>query len=372
MEQIRVLNFVGRMDCGGIETEIMNVYRSIDRRRVQFDFVCHCGKEGDYNSEIRAMGGRIYEMPALKSGSKVHYTRAFEYVKALRRFFSEHGEHSIIHGHMTNTASIYMPLAKKYGGAKVCIAHSHTVRRPGLMGAATKLLQLPLPLIADEYFACSKAAARWIFPQKDIESGKVKIVHNGIPVKDYAWSPETALAVRRELEIEDRFAVGCIAGFKPEKNQRFLVEAFAGLKKLRPDAVLVFAGEGESMAGVKARVRELGMESSVLFLGLRRDPQRLVQAFDVFALPSLFEGFPLVCAEAQAAGLRMVISDRVTRETDITGLCEYVPLKKELWAESLAAGGKQPRKDCSTAVIKAGYDISRTAKRLEEFYLEHG
>ena len=114
-EPIRILHIVGRMDRGGIETMIMNIYRNIDRTKVQFDFLAHYGREAAYNDEIRAMGGRIYEMPALKTDEKVYYWRYFQYIRALHKFFREHQEYRVIHGHMTNTASIYMPIAKKYG-----------------------------------------------------------------------------------------------------------------------------------------------------------------------------------------------------------------------------------------------------------------
>ena len=115
-EPIRILNVVGRMDRGGIETLIMNIYRHIDRDKIQFDFLAHYGKENaDYNEEIRALGGRIYEMPVIKSTEKTYYGKFFEYRRALKKFFREHPEYHIVHGHMTNTAAIYMPIAKKYG-----------------------------------------------------------------------------------------------------------------------------------------------------------------------------------------------------------------------------------------------------------------
>lgn len=112
-EPIRVLQIVGRMDRGGIETMIMNLYRNIDRNKVQFDFLAHYGREAVYNDEIRRMGGRIYEMPALKDDTHVYYWRLFSYIRALNHFFKEHKEYRVIHGHMTNTASIYMPHCKE-------------------------------------------------------------------------------------------------------------------------------------------------------------------------------------------------------------------------------------------------------------------
>ena len=132
MEPVRVLHVVGRMDRGGIETMIMNVYRHIDREKLQFDFLAHYGKpDADYNDEIRALGGRIYEMPRIKSTTKTYYGKFFEYRRALKEFFTEHQEYNILHGHMTNTASIYMPIAEKYGHVGCRIAHSHSEQSSG-------------------------------------------------------------------------------------------------------------------------------------------------------------------------------------------------------------------------------------------------
>lgn len=372
MEPVRVLNFVGRMDRGGIENFIMNVYRNIDRSRVQFDFVCHYGFEGEYNEEIRSMGGKIYEMPPLKVNGRVRYERAAAYVRALRIFFGEHKEYAIIHGHMTNTAAIYMPIAKKYGGARVCIAHSHSAGRRGLIGAATKLLQLPLGSIADCRFACSEAAALWMFPKNVVKNGGVKILHNGIIPEDFAFSPEKSAAVKRKLGIEGRLAVGNAGGFKPEKNQAFTIEAFGELKKLRPDAVLLLAGEGRQAEKIAAKADRAGLSDSVIFTGTVKNVGSLMQALDVYLMPSLSEGLPMAAVEAQAAGLPLIISDSVTRETDITGSCAFLPLSAptRLWAEEIVRAAERPRNTNAPQIIKEkGYDIRSTAKRLEEFYL---
>lgn len=111
-EPIRVLQIVGRMDRGGIETMLMDLYRHMDRSQVQFDFLAHYGREAAYNDEIRSMGGRIYEMPALKDEQHVYYGRLFVYMRALHTFFAAHPEYHVLHGHMTNTAAIYSPSPK--------------------------------------------------------------------------------------------------------------------------------------------------------------------------------------------------------------------------------------------------------------------
>lgn len=204
-EPIRVLNVVGLMSPGGIETLIMNIYRNLDRDKVQFDFLTHKGIDGIFDEEIKKMGGHIYKMPQIREGNKTYYFRFFEYIGALKRFFRSHPEYHVIHGHMTNTAAIYMPIAKKYGNVSCCIAHSHlTQARPGLVGKITDFLHKPLPKIATDYFACSEMAAKWIFPEEYISSGKVKIIKNGVDPKKFFYAPEKRKEIRKKLGLEKK------------------------------------------------------------------------------------------------------------------------------------------------------------------------
>lgn len=373
MEPIRVLNIVGLMGPGGIETMVLNMYKNIDRNKVQFDFLTHYGQEGPYDKVIESLGGRIYQMPKIKDFNKTYYYKLFEYIKALNKFFDEHREFKIIHGHMTNTASIYMPIAKKYG-SKCCIAHSHlTEARPGLSGVVTDILHKPVKKCADEYFACSEMAGKWIFPESYIAQGRVTVLKNGVQSKLYAYDKEKSAEMKRKLGVEGKFVVGNVARFKPEKNQTFLVDVFAEILKKNKDSVLLLIGSGETFETVKKKAKDLGMEEQIKFLGIRYDVPDIMQAMDVFVLPSLYEGLPVVGIEAQASGLPCIISEGVTSETDVTGLCTFLNLNKgaEIWANKILENCKfENRKNTQSMIIKAGYDITNTAKYMEDFYLK--
>ena len=239
-EPIRVLNIVGLMSPGGIETLIMNLYRNIDRNKVQFDFLTHKGIDGTFDEEIKSLGGRIYKMPQIREGDKTYYFRFFEYITALKRFFREHQEYHIVHGHMTNTAVFYMPIAKKYGAVTCCIAHSHqTQATPGLSGVLTNILQKPLPKIATDYFACSEMAAKWIFPEEAIKSGKVKVIRNGVDPKRFYFDEKKRSEVRKELGIGDCFVIGNVARFKTVKNHAFQIDTFDQYHKVYPNSMLM-------------------------------------------------------------------------------------------------------------------------------------
>lgn len=372
-EPIRVLQIIGRMDRGGIETMIMNLYRNIDRDKVQFDFLAHYGREAAYNDEIRAMGGRIYEMPALKNESHVYYWRLFQYISALKKFFKEHKEYKIIHGHMTNTASIYMPIAKK-NGVTCRIAHSHSTHgKAGMLGYVTNLLQKPIYKNATDWFACSKAAAKWFYPAEDVAAGRVTVVPNAVDAQKFRFNVDARQKMRQQLGVEDKLVIGCVARFRPEKNHAFLLEILKEVLKTRGNAVLLFAGDGPCEEETKNKAAEMGLQDKVIFMGMRSDIPDVMQAMDVFTLASLWEGLPVVGIEAQASGLHCIVSDGVTDEMNAIDMVEYISLQAPIseWADKLVRAAEMPREDTYEKLKEAGYDIHTTAPQLQDFYLKH-
>ena len=373
-EPIRVLHVVGNMGIGGIETLIMNIYRNIDRDKVQFDFLIHNPTEGEYAEEIKKLGGHIYRMPVLRDKTRTYYWRYFEYKSALKKFFSEHKEIKVLHGHMTNTASIYMPIAMKYGNVKCCIAHSHqTEATPGLSGVVTNILQRHLEKIATDYFACSEEAAKWIYSIEIVENGKVKIIHNGTDVEKYHFDSVEHEKIKNQMGHSGKIVFGNVARFKKQKNHEFLIDIFAEIHKMNQNTVLILVGQGELEENMKEKIAKLGLDDCVEFLGARNDVPTLLKDFDVFLLPSLFEGLPLVGIEAQAAGLPMITSNTVTLEADVTGNVTFLPLElsAEEWAKKILEVNESfVRKDMTQKVREAGYDIKQTAQWLQKFYLE--
>lgn len=370
-EPIRVLQVVGRMDRGGMETMIMNLYRHMDRSKVQFDFLAHYGREAAYNDEIRALGGRIYEMPALKDDTHVYYWRIFSYVRALHRFFREHPEYRILHGHMTNTASIYMPIARKYG-VTCRISHSHNTRgKAGHLGFVTDLLQRSIARCATDYFACSEAARHWFYPEKLIEEGKVQVLANAVDAARFRFNPQKREELRKQLALGDSLAIVCVARFRPEKNQKFLIDVLKEILSVRQDIVFLFAGDGPCEKEVKAKAEAYGVTKHTRFLGMRTDIPEVLCAADAFVLPSLWEGLPVTAIEAQASGLHCVVSEGLTPEMNALGMVEYVSLDAPVseWARSLVEAAQRPRCDMYEATVAAGYDINTTAPWLQAYYL---
>lgn len=373
---VRVLHVLGTTNLGGAESRIMELYRCIDRSKVQFDFLVHTKEEGHYSKEIRELGGRIYSLPRFKVVNLV------EYRKAIQQFFQEHKDFVAVQGHMTSTASIYLPIAKKINPSIVTIAHARSAGvDKGAKGYVTKLLRSSLKYKADYCFTCSKEAGIAVFGKKWVNKSKVWTIPNAIDANRFQYNETVRNEVREELGIQDRFVIGHVGRFGFMKNHTYLVDIFAELCKQREDMALVLIGKGEEEESVHAKLKKLGtelfdnekaLESKVLFLGNRFDVERYYQAFDYFVFPSTFEGLPGSVAEAQAAGLHCLVSDRITREVALTELVSYRSIEEEpkLWAEEILqnADKARVRKDMREAIAQKGFDVNTQAVLMEKFY----
>lgn len=361
-DSIRVLQVLTNLDRGGMETMTMNFYRHIDRERVQFDFLLHRSKEGDYEEEARSLGANVYRVPRqnpLNPG----------YWRALDSFFSEH-PYKVVHAQLDCMSALPLAVAKRHG-VPVRIAHSHNSRQD-------RDVKYPMKMVckrfirreATDLFACGVDAGRWMFGTDDFT-----VVRNAIDIDAYAFDAERRGRVRARLGIgEGALVIGHVGRFVPAKNHSFALDVFAEVRKLRPDAVLVLAGDGELRAETERKAEELGISSCVLFLGVRPDVPDLMQAMDAFLMPSVYEGLPLVLVEAQAAGLPCLISDSIPTDCDLEGSSmTRLPLSApiEHWAEALTGTiGKTERPDGANIVRLAGFDARETASWLETFYLQ--
>lgn len=361
MEPIRVLIDNATMDRGGAEAFIMNVYRNLDREKVQFDFLLHCDHRSAYEEEIESLGGFIFKLPAYK------IYNASSYKKALSSFFESHSEYKIIHSHLMNSSSVTLDVANKHG--LHTISHSHASSNGFGPGAWIRdFTHRNLYRIAEYRFACSEKAGNWLYRGK----APFTIVKNGINSTLYGFNQDNRQETRNELGIKkDTVVFGTVGRLSKEKNQSFLLEVFANYKKINHNSVLIITGDGPLLPQLRAKASQLGVMDSVIFTGVRSDVERILCAMDVFILPSLYEGFPVTLVEAQCTGLPCLISDSITSEVKITNLITEKSLSDsvEKWVASINQVLKLPRKDRSEEIRKAGYDIKTTASDLERFYL---
>lgn len=361
-EPIRVLHVIQRMEAGGSQSFIMNLYRNIDRTQVQFDFLVHYKEHQYYDDEIEALGGKIYRLTFREDLNIVRY------LKELNDFFVKHPEYKVVHGHMHSLGVVYLHYAKKYG-VPTRIAHSHTTSTQN--NAKKYLKQIMVKLYkrdATDYFACSKLAGEYMFAKENFT-----VINNAITSSEFVFSDEKRKQKRKELGIEDKIVIGNIGRIELVKNHRFTVRLFNEFHSKYTDSVLLLIGSGSLEKEIKLQVRKLGLTDCVKFLGNRKDVSELYMAMDAFLFPSLFEGLGIVGVEAQAAGTPVVCTDTLPDEINVTDLLDRVSLDAPLakWIEAMerAIYNRKAHKDMSKEIIAANYDIAELTKKIQLFYL---
>lgn len=364
---IRILHVLGRLDRGGAETMIMNLYRNIDRSKIQFDFIIHTNDKCDYHDEIYKLGGKIYSVPGYYG--KNH----FVYKKAWQDFFNNHPKYKIVHGHMRSTASIYLQVAKKHG--LITIAHSHSTASRGniIQRFVKNIIQFPIRFSADYLFACSKEAGEWLFGKSATKKMNYFVIKNAIDLQLYVFNEDVRNEIRTRIGVENEsnFVVGHVGSFTFPKNHKFLLRVFKEILKENPSAILLLVGDGELRSEIEKEIEGFGLEDKVILTGTVSNVYEYMHAMDVFVFPSIFEGLGLALIEAQAAGLPCVVSDAIPNEAILSECVTCLSLTNQLhdWAKSILSAKKIDDKNCQNkSIAYQGYDIKDEVKRLVEIY----
>lgn len=366
---IRILHVVHGMDCGGTENIIMNLYRNIDRSKIQFDFLVHTQKHCFFDDEIEKLGGQIYRVPYY------NILNLFKYQKALKRLFVSHKEWRAVHGHLGSCACIYLRIAKQFG--IYTIAHSHNVNNShfSIKELLYRFHALQTRGVADYYMGCSYEAGIERYGRKITEGGCFCVLHNGIKVNEYIFHKPTRDKIQKELGIDDnRFVIGNVGRFSLQKNHMFALDVFTCLRKISDKYMLVLVGDGELKNKIVAKATQLGILNAIVFTGIRKDVPQIMNAFDMFLFPSFYEGLGIALIEAQASGLPCIVNkDGIMPAAVISDLVELKSLEDGAyeWAEYIDKIRQKGivRKDMSITVKDAGFDVIDVAKWLENFYL---
>ncbi len=358
-KQLRVAQVLGVMTGYGVEAFVMNHYRFIDRSKVQFDFFVNEDSTKVPYEEIEKLGGRVYRIPS--------YRRLGKYISTLTRIFREN-RYQIVHSHV-NTLSVFPLYAAKKAGVPIRVSQSHSsaARGEGKKNIAKNILRTFSRTYATDYAACSVSAGTWLFGKKATERGQVTVLHNVIDVKACVYDPDVRAQVRRQLELDGKFVVGHVGRFCFQKNQEFVLDIFKIVHECNSDSILLLVGDGETRDQLEKKAEKLGIRDRVIMLGNRDDVGRLYQAMDVLVFPSRYEGLPLVPVEAQAAGLKVVISTRISPEIRMRDGVVFLELSDpaERWAMEalrLNPGVREYRGDFSS------YDMAFQAEEMERYY----
>lgn len=359
---VRVLQVIGSLNSGGSQSMVMNIYRNIDRNKVQFDFIVDTPDEDYYADEIKKLGGRIYEMPKLKGKN------LSEVVHAWNIFFKSHTEYKVLHSHVRSYAVIYIKIAKKYGLTTLIHSHS-TSNGTGIQSMVKSVLQYPLRYTADYLLACSQEAGIWLYGARTCTKPNYIFFPNAIDVSAYLPNGNVREKYRKSFGVNGKLVIGHVGRFMDAKNHMFLVDVFKKVHDRNSDTVLVLVGDGDLKVQVENKVKELCLEDSVIFTGSRSDVSDMLQMMDVFAFPSLWEGLPVTLIEAQSAGLPCIISDKITHDIDLSERICRLPINSaDLWCDSILKAGD--KKDVSENIIAAGFDINDTAPKIENLYVK--
>lgn len=359
--RIRVLQAVNDMQRAGLETMLMNYYRNIDRDLIQFDFLTHRPYRAAYDDEIESMGGKVYYAPRL-------YPQNYpSYFRFMKDFFAQHPEYSIMHSHI-DAMSAFPLYAAKRSGIPVRIAHSHNTRLDKDAKIVIKYLaKKAIPSVATEYWSCGELAGAFMYGEKPF-----KVIHNAIDLERFRYAVEIRERIRKNLGLDNKFVIGHVGRYCPVKNQSFLLDVFKIICNQKENVHLLLIGIGDEEENLRKKAVDLGIGDKVTFLVNRPDVNELYQAMDVFVMPSLYEGLPVVCVEAQANGLPCLVSDRISQEVLLTDSIKMYPLcdGAHKWAQAILETEAKRYNKAIQQLRENGYDIRREAALLTEQYIE--
>lgn len=333
---LRVLHITEMLSAAGIESFIMNMYRNIDRNKVQFDFLVLRNQKEFYDDEVKKLGGRKYYVHSKKNNT---WMRILDEANQIEKFLKEN-HYDIVHIHYTTPLRAPYLLAAKKAGVGTRIYHAHSAAISGKSKLKMMVYEYYRKKIIEwgtDWFGCSRAAAEWIFPQKYVDSDKVKVVYNGIDTKRFKYNVEKRREIRAELGIADNFLLVHTGRFIDQKNQGFVLDVFKVVKQKNPDAKMVFLGTGNLLNEIEQKAEMLGIKSDVFFLGVKENVQDYLSAADCYIMPSLYEGLPVAAVEAQCSGLPCVMSANITKEVALTKATCFLSLGEsvDVWADEV-------------------------------------
>lgn len=276
----RVLQVLGGMNQGGVENFLMNLYRNIDKNKIQFDFLVN--RQGIFDEEIKTMGGKIYYIPALQEIGQAKYE------KILDKFFVEHKEYKIVHSHLNQVTGLILERAKR-ANIPIRISHSHSSKSPKniIIRNYKNYLGKKIRNNANFYFACSKLSADWLYKGY---SENATIIKNAIDVKKFIYNEEVRKETRKSLNInKDTLLIGHIGRFDKAKNHLFLLKIFKEIIKKNENSMLILIGDGKLKNKIIQTIEAYGIEKKVKLLGIRKDVNKILQALDLMVFPSIYE-----------------------------------------------------------------------------------
>lgn len=366
----RVLQVTGTMNRGGAETMVMNLYREINKSDIQFDFISYSKKEGQYDSEIKKMGGRILYLPRPKDVGIINFLKEFKIIN------NEYGPYYAIHSHNLFNSGIVL-LCAKIIGIKKRICHAHSTSTSNISGFRYRLYKILMRNLINinstKRLACSVDAGEYLYGnnKKTIIFPNAINFNNFINIKN-----EEITSYKKEFGIsENELIIGNIGSFRPAKNHVFMVEIAEEMKKRDILFKLIFVGTGPLIEEMKSLVKSKNLTDSIIFLGSRNDVPALMKLFDVLLMPSLYEGFPVTLVESQSSNRVAIISENISEEVDFNlKMIKRINLSADMniWINAILEGAENKDKYLSSQIYnklaERGYVIEDSTKKMMGIY----
>ncbi|WP_249869460.1 glycosyltransferase family 1 protein [Oceanobacillus saliphilus] len=364
-KSFRILQVVGAMNRGGTETLLMNIYRTIDREKVQFDFISYSDQEAHYDEEIRKLGGRVIKLSKTNS------------IKEIYKVIKKYGPYEVVHSHTLFHCGI-ANVAAYLAGVKVRISHAHTTLDNSESFYRKTYIRLMRPIIkafSTNLLACSNAAGSYLFGEQTLIKEKYSYFPNAI---DYSIFLQNHLAEVKKFKIEEGFGrsiiIGHIGTFKEAKNHFFLLQIIKSLLNKDPSIKLLLVGDGDLRKQVEEKANQEGLLENIRFVGIRDDISTMLHSMDAFVFPSLYEGLGLVLLEAQASGIPCIVSESIQPEADLNiGLVSSLSLTDgpDVWADKIVEVASNKEKNIKKIIDgfeNNGYSLTEAITKLMNIY----
>lgn len=358
---MKVLHIIGKMNNAGVQSVVFSYLRAADLADLQVHVAYDADSTGSVPADLSERGIVFLKIPS--------YSHPVGYVREISRICREN-KYDIVHSHMNSLSSLSL-FGAKLGKVPHRIAHSHTTssREEGLRHFVKNALRPLCRAVATEYVACSRLAGEWLFGKGECEKGNVRFLNNGIDPMHFSYDAEKRRAVREEYRLGDSFVIGHVGRLCKTKNQRFLIPVLAECLKGGLDCRLLLVGDGDTAEVIKRDAETFGVSDRVVFAGVLRDTAAVYSAMDVFVLPSLYEGLPVVSLEAQAADLPTLLSDRITVECRVTDKAVFLPITDGArpWVSAIEKSVGD-RREGASPLLGTKFDISVSCGELFELY----
>ncbi len=352
----------------GIDNYILNVIDQIKNDNVKIDCLTN-HIDIDLKKRLDDMGIGLLEIPTLKHPYS-HYAATKDIIRK--------GKYDIAYFNISEAFNSLGLLAAYKCGVKKIVVHSHSSgvnsHSKAVRGIRTfchdVMKHMVVGRCATDFYTCSYVAGEWMFPKKVLGSKHFYVMNNAVKVDRFRYDENVRKRKRAELGVEDRLVIGQIGAFSYQKNSEFVVDIAEALHKKDPKSLVLMIGCGSDFEAIQNQVMERKLEDALWMLGSRKDVNELVQAMDIFILPSRFEGLPIVAVEAQVSGLKTILSDTISKETALSDRCTFLPITEgpDKWADKILESTDYDRHRLDLSACTYCFDIDQQNKKIKEIF----